>query len=98
MQEYHRMSYHNQYTLNGSFSARSVFKNKPNHSPCVVMRRNRNGDFDVGVAPQDFINRAVRPNRRYKPKLEKLKTFPSLEEAQAYLDELLISKQTKVLK
>lgn len=83
------MSHHNPYTLNGSFSARSVYKGKPKPSPCVIMRRTKDGGFYVGVVPQDFSNDAVRPNRRYKPKLEKLKTFLSMEDAQIYLDKLL---------
>lgn len=83
------MSYHNPFTLNKSFSAVSVYKGKQKPLPCVVMKRNRSGGFDVGVVPQNFSNDAVRPNRRYKPKPEKLKTFPNMEDAQVYLDELI---------
>lgn len=83
------MSYHNPYTLNETFSARSVYKGKVEPSPCAVMKRLKGGGFEVGVVPQDFSNDAVRPNRRYKPKLEKLKTFLSMDEAQVYLDALL---------
>lgn len=86
------MIYHNQYILNGSFLARSAYKGNPTPSPCVIMRRVKGGGFEVGVVPQDFSNDAVRPNRRYKPNLEKLKTFLSMEDAQVYLDELLISR------
>lgn len=83
------MSYHNPYTLNGSFSARSVYKGKPVPFPCVIIRRVKGGGFEAGVVPQDFSNDAVRPNWRYKPKLEKLKTFLNMEDAQIYLDELI---------
>ena len=83
------MSYHNPYTLNGSFSARSVYKGKPVSSPCIIMRRTRGGGFEVGVVSQDFSNDAVRPNRLYKPKLKNVKSFPDIENAQNYLNELL---------
>nr|DAY12514.1 MAG TPA: hypothetical protein [Caudoviricetes sp.] len=83
------MSYHNLYVLNESFSARSVLKGKQKPSPCAVIKRNKSGGFDVGVVPQNFSNDAVRRNRQYKPKLEKLKTFLIMEDAQIYLDELL---------
>lgn len=89
------MSYHNLFTLNESFSARSVYTGKHKPLPCVVMKRNKEGGFEVGIVPQDFSNDAVRPNRRYKPKLEKVKTFSSMEDAQIYLDELLILGQKK---
>ena len=83
------MSYHNPYTLNGSFSARSAYKGKPKPSPCAVIKRNKEGGFDVGVVTQHFGNDAVIPNRRYKPKLNNVKSFMSIESAQIYLDELL---------
>ena len=86
------MSYHNPFTLNESFLARSVYTGKHKPSPCAVIKRNKSGGFDVGIVPQDFSNDAVRPNRRYKPKLEKLKTFLSMKDAQTYLNELLISR------
>lgn len=86
------MSYHNPYTLNGSFSARSVYKGKPIPSPCAIMRRVKGGGFEVGIVLQDFSNDAVRPNRRYKPKLEKLKTFLSMEDAQIYLDSIISNR------
>ena len=83
------MSYHNPYTLNGSFSARSAYKGKPKPSPCVVMRRIKGGGFEVGIVPQDFSNDAVRPNRRFKPKWNNVKSFANMEDAQIYLDNLL---------
>lgn len=86
------MFYYNQFTLNKSSSAKSVYKGKQKPSPCVVMKRNKVGGFDVGVVPQYFSNDAVRPNRRYKPKLGKVKAFSSIEDAQIYLDELISSR------
>lgn len=86
------MSYHNPYTLNGSFSARSAYKGKPKPSPCVVIRRIKGGGFEVGIVQQDFSNDAVRPNQKYKLKLKNLKTFSKIEDAQIYLDELLIHR------
>lgn len=86
------MSYHNPYTLNGSFSARSAYKGKPTPSPCVVIRRVKGVGFEVGIVPQDFSNGAIRPNRRSKPKLKNVKSFQNMGDAQIYLDELLISR------